>query len=147
MDIKHLTPKNPILAVGALVFHSDRVLLVRRNNPPNQGLWSIPGGKVELGESLQAAAEREIWEETRIEIRAKTPIFCFDTIERDAEGNVRFHYVIIDLIAEYVSGEAAPGDDANDAMWFSKTDLTHSCLSEMTRQLLSDQFNFGGQVE
>ena len=112
--IKNGYPTQPVVAVGAIVFKNDRVLLVRRGQPPSQDLWAIPGGRVELGETLQEAAEREILEETGITICAREPVYTFDYIEQDGSDNPRFHYVIVDLIADYVSGKTRPGDDAAD---------------------------------
>jgi 8-oxo-dGTP diphosphatase len=92
-------PGAPVVAVGAVVFKDGRVLLVRRGQAPAMGLWAIPGGKVELGETLQAAAERELREETNIRVRAGDPVFTFDMIETDETGRIRYHYVIVDLEA------------------------------------------------
>jgi ADP-ribose pyrophosphatase len=86
--------------VGAIVVRDSRVLLIQRGQPPSEGLWAIPGGRVELGETLQEAAEREIKEETGLTIRARNPIHTFDVILRDEGGRVRFHYVIVDLLAD-----------------------------------------------
>lgn len=130
-------PELPRVAVGAIVFHEDRILLVLRGKPPAEGLWSIPGGSVELGETLQEAAEREIYEETDLVIRAGEPVFTFDSVDRDDKGDVRFHYVIIDLIADYVSGSPRAGDDALDAGWFTPEELKNMELSPMTRRLCS----------
>jgi ADP-ribose pyrophosphatase len=112
-------PDLPRVAVGAVVVHDDRVLLVRRGKAPARGLWAIPGGSVRLGESLRQAAEREILEETGLTIRAGDPMLTFESIHRDDDGRVRFHYVIVDLAAEYLAGEVQPADDASDARWFS----------------------------
>ena len=94
-------PDLPRLAVGAVVVHQNRVLLVRRAKAPAKGLWAIPGGSVRLGETLQQAAEREILEETGLTIRAGEPMLTFETIRRDPNGQVRFHYVIVELKAVY----------------------------------------------
>ena len=135
-------PDTPRVAVGAIVFKANEVLLVRRANPPSQDVWAIPGGKVKIGESLQQAAEREILEETGVRIHAADPVFTFDFIERDDAGRVKFHYVIVDMLAEYISGEPHPGDDAADARWVSARAIAELKVSPMTRRLLNDKYNF-----
>ena len=136
-------PDAPRPAVGAVVFKDDGVLLVQRGNSPSRGSWAIPGGSVHLGETLQAAAEREIFEETGVVIRAKDPILVFDAIERDNHGAVRFHYVIVDLAADYVSGVPRAGDDAADARWIRESELGRLPVNSATRRLLAEKFNFG----
>jgi 8-oxo-dGTP diphosphatase len=142
---KHHTiyPTHPRVAVGAVVFKGDRVLLVRRGRAPAKGLWAIPGGSMELGETLQAAAEREIFEETGIMIRAGEPVLTFDVIETDNDGRIRFHYVIVDMIADYIGGGLHPGDDAAEARWVSAQALNRLNVSSRTRQLLKERFGFG----
>jgi len=98
---------------------------------------------MELGETLQAAAEREILEETGITIRAGEPVFTFDVIERDEDGRIRYHYVIVDMIADYISGELCCGDDAVEARWVSAQALNGLNASSRTRQLLKERFGFG----
>ena len=134
---------HPRVAVGAVVFRDDCVLLVRRGQPPGQDLWAIPGGSVEIGETLQEAAEREILEETGVQIRASKPIYTFDVIDRDMAGKVRFHYVIVDLAAEYVLGEPSPGDDALEARWVSAGEIHNLKVSPATVNLLKNRFGFG----
>ncbi len=136
-------PDQPCVAVGAIVFKDDQVLLVRRGKPPALDLWAIPGGSVEICETLQRAAEREIFEETGITILALEPIFTFDYIERDEFGCARFHYVIVDLTADYVRGELRAGDDAAEARWVSSQEMAALKVSSKTRQLLKDRFAFG----
>ena len=135
-------PSVPRAAVGAVVFHKTRVLLVRRGKPPAEGVWAIPGGSVMLGETLQAAAEREIYEETGIRILAGDPVLAFDVVKTE-NGRVRFHYVIVDLSANYIDGEPKPGDDALEARWVSGHDLERLRVNPATRRLLKDKFGFG----
>jgi ADP-ribose pyrophosphatase len=136
-------PDQPRVAVGAIVFKDRKVLLVRRGKPPARDLWAIPGGSVEVSETLQRAAEREIYEETGITIQAQEPIYTFDYIERDESGCARFHYVIVDLTADYVGGEPRPGDDAVEARWVSAQELASLRVSLKTLQLLKERFDFG----
>lgn len=135
-------PKHPRIAVGAVVFKEDKVLLVLRGKPPAENQWSIPGGCVELGETLREAAEREVIEETGIVILAKDPIYTFDVIERDENGHIRFHYVIVDLSADYVNGDLRPGDDAVDVCWVSSKDIKNYNVSSSTQKLLSQCYRF-----
>lgn len=111
--------------------------MVKRKNPPAQGQWAIPGGRVQLGETLQKAAEREIAEETGILIQAKEPIYIFDQIVHDESGEVTFHYVIVDLAAEYVGGTLTPADDAMDAAWLEARQLQSRHLNQNTLKLLT----------
>jgi len=136
-------PECPVVAVGAVVFNQERVLLVRRGQPPSCDLWAIPGGKVRLGETLQAAAEREILEETGLTVRARQPVYTFDIIEQDAQGRIRFHYVIVDLIADYVAGTISAGDDAREVRWIGPDEIRRLEVSPQTVDLLQRKFGFG----
>jgi 8-oxo-dGTP diphosphatase len=126
----------PRVGVGAVVIEEGRVLLVKRGFDPGRGMWAIPGGLVELGETLQEAAEREILEETGLVIRAGLPFYTFDLIQRDKNGAVEFHYVIVDLRADVVSGRISPGDDALDARWVTAADLERLPVTPTTLKLL-----------
>ena len=125
----------PQVAVGAVVFHENRVLLVKRKNMPAAGQWAIPGGKVHMGETLAEAAEREIMEETGIRIKAGKPVYVFELIDP-------IHYVIIDLDAKYLSGSLKPSDDAEDARWVGLNELEGLEITESTLKLLSEKFDF-----
>lgn len=135
-------PDRPRVAVGAVVINRGRVLLVKRGQPPAEGYWAIPGGSVKLGETLQFAAEREIKEETGVTIKAMEPIFTFDMIEKDDRKRVRFHYVIIDLRAEYIEGQLKPGSDARGARWVTPSELNSLAISPRTKELLDQHFDF-----
>ena len=123
--------KHPIAGVGAIVIHNEQVLLVKRAKPPKQGLWCIPGGKIHFGETLQQAAEREIKEETGIHIKAGAPYYVFDLIEKED-----FHYIIVDLLAEYISGSPSAADDAMDAKWFALSNIDAPNIDAETKKLL-----------
>lgn len=135
-------PTAPQVGVGAVVIREGAVLLVQRRNPPCAEEWAIPGGKVQLGETLQQAAEREIREETGIHIKAGDPVFAFDLIEHDTAGEVRWHYAIIDLQADYLGGEIQAGDDAIAAAWFKPEELASVEVNPTTRKLLQTRFGF-----
>lgn len=129
-------PDHPRVGVGAVVLREGRILLVRRGVAPAKGLWAIPGGGLKLGETLQQGAEREILEETGIVISAGAPLFTCDTFERDADGRIRFHYVIVDLEAEYLSGDVAAADDAIEARWVSPAEVRALAVTKSTWKLL-----------
>jgi 8-oxo-dGTP diphosphatase len=116
-------PAQPIVGVGTVVWHGERVLLVQRGRPPRQGRWSLPGGAQQLGESLADAARREVFEETGLMVEPGDVVATLDLIERDADGRVRYHYTLVDFTAEAQSAELMPGDDAADARWFDLDQL------------------------
>jgi ADP-ribose pyrophosphatase YjhB (NUDIX family) len=107
-------PNRPVLGVGAVIFVGDRVVLIRRRQPPMQGEWSIPGGSVELGESLEGALRREMREETGLEIEVGPQIEIFERVEHDDDGRIRFHHVIVDFACRAVGGTLRAADDAEE---------------------------------
>ena len=129
-------PAAPVPAVGALVVHDGAVLLVRRGRAPSRGVWAVPGGRVELGETLAEATEREVREETGVLVRAGEPVWSFDSVIRDEAGRIAFHYVIVDLLAEYVEGEPHARDDAAEARWARPEELSRLLVSKPTLDLL-----------
>jgi 8-oxo-dGTP diphosphatase len=110
-------PERPFVGVGAVVFRGDEVLLVKRGKAPRAGQWSIPGGVQHLGETVAEAARREVREETGVEIEVGHVIAVVDSIGRDARAAVEYHYTLIDLGAEWRSGEVLAGDDAAEVAW------------------------------
>jgi len=129
-------PDSPRIAIGGVVFKDGGVLLVRRGKPPALGEWAVPGGSVELGETLKQAVEREIREEAGISVRAGEICYTFEAVKRDDDGRVQFHYVIIDLMAEYLSGEPVPASDATEAAWLTPGDLADRPVNATTIELL-----------
>jgi 8-oxo-dGTP diphosphatase len=120
---------SPIPAVIAVVIHEDRTLLVRRANPPDAGLWGFPGGKIEFGETVRAAATRELLEETGIHAEAQDIITTLDVLVPDRSGAVHQHYILIAVRCRWISGEPIADDDALEAGWFPVIDLEHDRLA------------------
>jgi ADP-ribose pyrophosphatase YjhB (NUDIX family) len=116
-------PERPIVGVLAVVLRDDRALVVRRANPPMTGRWGFPGGVLELGETVAQGAMRELFEETGVIAEAAGPLTVIDTIDRDEEGRVRYHYTLVAVIGHWRSGEGAPGDDADEVAWLSRADI------------------------
>ena len=119
-------PDRPIVAVGAVILDGDRVLLVQRGHEPLKGEWSLPGGAVELGESLEEALVREVREETSLDVTVGPVVEVFDSIRRDAGGRAEYHYVIIDYACRVRRGAptaAARGTDAADVRWVPIAEL------------------------
>jgi 8-oxo-dGTP diphosphatase len=126
------TPR-PTVAVGAIVFDErGRVLLIQRGRPPGVGLWTVPGGRVELGETLAAAVEREVLEETGVAVTCGPLVEVVERVTR--EGDATWHYVILDYLAHAAPGgaHATPvhGDDAADVRWFGIDELDQAPLTE-----------------
>ncbi len=110
-------PEAPRVGIGIVLLRGDEVLLVRRAKPPGEGRWSLPGGAQELGETAEACARRELLEETGLQAGPVHMVAHADSIHRDAEGRVQYHYTILDFAAHYEGGELAPGDDVSEAAW------------------------------
>jgi 8-oxo-dGTP diphosphatase len=117
-------PSRPVMAVGAIVLKSDAVLLVCRGQEPQRGLWSVPGGGLELGESVRDGVVREVSEEASLDVRVVELVEVFERIARDAVGAVEFHYVVLDYLCEVTGGELIAGDDASEVAWVSIDELS-----------------------
>jgi 8-oxo-dGTP diphosphatase len=130
-------PARPSAAVGIVCLRGDDVLLVRRGNPPRRGDWSIPGGRIEWGETARAAALRELMEETGVEADLGPLIDVVDGIFRSrTDGTVWGHYVMVDFAARWLSGEPLAGDDAAEARFFSPSELEALDLWSETRRVI-----------
>ena len=132
----------PQVAVGAVIFKDESVLMVKRSNHPAKGMWAMPGGKIHPGETMRQALIREIKEETGLDIEVGEIVYVFDVIERDDTDGISFHYVIIDFLCEMKGGQLKAGDDAADVRWISKMDLKESNVNEKTIMMLQEKFNF-----
>jgi len=116
-------PTAPVAAVGGVVIHDGAVLLVKRAYPPRQGEWSLPGGQLELGESMAEGVRREVREETGLEVDVGAVVEVFDRVHRDEAGRIRYHFVIVDFLCRPCGGALAAGDDAADACWVPRGEV------------------------
>jgi mutator protein MutT len=116
-------PDRPFVGVGGVILDGDRVVLIRRRFPPLAGEWSLPGGIVEVGETLEACVAREMLEETGLHVDVGPVIDVFDRITRDAAGRVEYHYVLVDYLCRAIGGGLSAGSDADAAEWVAIADL------------------------
>jgi 8-oxo-dGTP diphosphatase len=117
-------PEAPVVGVGAVVIDGEEVLLVRRGNEPLKGEWSLPGGVLELGETLQQGVVREVREETGLTVVPGGIVEVFDRITRDdVSGRTRYHYVLVDFVCRVTGGTLLGGSDAEEARWVARTAL------------------------
>ncbi len=131
-----LYPKRPLVGVGAVVWNGSHVLLERRGNPPAKGTWSLPGGLIEVGETAEDAVRREVVEECGINVTVGPLLGLFEPIHREQDGRVRYHFVVIDFLVRYLSGEVRAGDDAADLQWVLPQDLHRYELLPATRSMI-----------
>ena len=133
-------PKRPIASVAACVFKDDRILLIQRGTQPNIGTWSVPGGAIELGESLKDTAKRELYEECGVEIDVGDIFDVESFLIRDENDNIQFHYIVTYLTANYVSGDIRPGSEELDVCWATKEELQNIDINPVVRDYLLEAF-------
>ena len=136
LDNPRAYPDRPFVGVGVVIFRGEEVLLAQRGKRPRMNTWSIPGGAQEIGETVEEAAIREIREETGVEIHILGLVDVIDSINRDADGKVQFHYTLVDLMAEWRSGEAAAADDVAAVCWVKLADLADYDLRQITHDVI-----------
>ena len=133
-------PKHPLVGVGALIYQRDRILMAERGGEPLKGWWSIPGGLVESGESLDEAVRREVREETGLQVKPLGVLKIFERIIRDAQGAPEYHYVLIDYVCRITSGTLRAGDDVSRAEWVRRRDLKDLRITEGTLAVIEKGF-------
>jgi ADP-ribose pyrophosphatase YjhB (NUDIX family) len=134
--IKRHYPNQPLVGVGAVIFKGEDVLLVRRGQEPARDTWSLPGGLVEVGETLTAAIQRELTEETGLTVRLLGIAAVLERIFPDAAGKVAYHYVLIDFVCEYLAGELKPASDITAAQFAALPDLDRFELPRFTLEVI-----------
>ncbi len=140
-------PDRPVVGIGGVVIGNDRALLIRRSNEPLRGQWSIPGGYLELGESLKDGVARELLEETGLHVRVLDLIEVFDRIFRDPTDSApknaqgpKFHFVIVDYLCERICGEALAGSDVTDVAWAAESELEQFQLTSTAIRVIKTAF-------
>jgi ADP-ribose pyrophosphatase YjhB (NUDIX family) len=129
-------PTRPWVGVGVVVFRGEDVLLVKRGKEPRRDGWSIPGGAQEVGETCAEAAVRELLEETGLVAEVTGLLDVIDAISRDEQGRVRMHYTLVDVAAEWISGEAVAADDVAEVKWVPLSQLENETMWAETRRII-----------
>jgi len=134
--MKREYPETPLVGVGAIIIEDGRVVLVKRGHPPLEGKWSIPGGVLEIGETLRKAAVREALEETGLAVEPGELLGVFERVIPDEQGRMRYHYVLIDFLCRRVAGELEAGDDASEVRWVRREELAGLELARETEEVI-----------
>jgi ADP-ribose pyrophosphatase YjhB (NUDIX family) len=129
-------PDRPLVGVGAVIVRDNRAVIVERSTEPLKGQWSIPGGALEIGETLRQCAAREALEETGLEVEAVDVLDVFDSIYTDPDGRCRYHYVLIDFFCRMIGGELRAGGDAAQARWITREELGNFRITESARKVI-----------
>jgi 8-oxo-dGTP diphosphatase len=141
-----MSPTAPAVGVGGVLVHEGRVLLIRRGKEPLRGRWVVPGGTVELGETLEEALVREMEEETCLLVEPLEVVCVFDRILREGE-RVAYHYVIVDYLCRYRAGEARAASDALEVAWARPEDLVRYDLPAKALEVVEDAFRRAGAAK
>jgi ADP-ribose pyrophosphatase YjhB (NUDIX family) len=138
--VKRLYPKQPIVGVGAVVICNGKILLEKRKNEPGKGKWSIPGGLVELGENVEQTVIREVWEETGLEVEKPEHIDVVDNVIRDENGEIKYHFVIIDYFVKLKGGTLEAKSDAEELKWVPLDEVEKHDLTKTFREFFKRNY-------
>ena len=133
-------PSRPIVGIGAIITRGDAVLLVRRGGEPQKGIWSIPGGVLQLGETLEEGVRREVREEAGLDVRVLERVEVVERILPDATGRLEYHYILIDYLCERTGGTLRAADDAAEAAWVDRRDLDEYEITSGTTEVINRAF-------
>jgi len=133
-------PQRPVLGIGALIFDRGKILLVERGREPLKGYWSLPGGVLEIGETLEQGIVREVREETGLEVEPLTMLEIFERIIRDSQGAPEYHYVLIDYICRVTGGSLRAADDASRVAWVPRRLLSTYQITTGTLPVIEKGF-------
>ncbi|WP_396626042.1 NUDIX hydrolase [Luteitalea sp.] len=134
---QRLYPSRPIVGVGGVIVDGERLVLIKRKYEPLANRWSIPGGTLEVGESLEDGVARELFEETGLVVRVGPVIEVFDRILRDEDGRVKYHFVLVDYLCLPVGGTLQAGDDVSEAEWARFDGLAPYALTDKASSVIA----------
>lgn len=137
-------PDRPVAAVGGVVLHEGRVLIVKRKAEPGAGLWSIPGGVIELGETARDALMREVEEETGLRVEPLQVVDVYDSIVAE-RGRVTYHYTLVDYLCRFVGGTLHPATDVEEARWVTREELGEYEMTETAPRAIGKGHELGAQ--
>lgn len=140
MTVRREYPERPIVGVGGVVIRNERALLIRRGSAPLEGEWSIPGGMLEIGETILEGVQRELLEETAVEVKVLDLIEVFERVTRDEAGQLKYHFVILDYLCEAVRGEAQAGSDVTNVAWARESELSEYSLTPSAVRVIQKAF-------
>ncbi|MBI2678926.1 MAG: NUDIX hydrolase [Candidatus Koribacter versatilis] len=139
--MKREYPDRPLIGVGAIIIERGRALVIRRATEPLKGEWSIPGGMLELGETLRTGVAREAKEETGLEVVPLEVLDVYDRIVADPDGRTRYHYVLIDYLCEVSGGELRAASDASEVRWITEDELKGFAIADSAEEVIRKGFD------
>jgi len=129
-------PEHPMVGVGAIIVQDGKILIVRRGSEPGKGKWSVPGGLVELGETVEQAVVREVREECGLDVEVDKLIDIVDSMTFDKNGRLKYHFIILDFFVKIKGGKLRPGDDAKEALWVPLEEVENYDLTKTFKEFL-----------